>query len=69
MVSSKAARPQPAGISQGYREYLELLHRETSAAFDVGQASRILNMDADATARLLGYLARRGWLSLDPPSN
>lgn len=40
-----------------------MLHRATSAAFDVAEASRILNMDAAATARLLGYLARRGWLS------
>lgn len=52
-----------AGISQRNREHLERLHRENSATFDVAQASRILGLDAPATARLLGYLARRGWLS------
>ena len=62
-MSTAVAGLLPAGISQTYRGYLELLHRETSAAFDVAEASRILQLDADATARLLGYLARRGWLS------
>jgi len=52
--------PSSAGISQRNRGYLERLHRETSAAFDVAQASRILDLDPAATARLLGYLARRG---------
>lgn len=62
-VDSSAPSLRPAGISQRYREHLEMLHRATSAAFDVAEASRILNMDTAATARLLGYLARRGWLS------
>lgn len=53
----------PAGISQRNRGYLERLHRETSTAFDVAAASHVLGLDHEATARLLGYLARRGWLS------
>ena len=62
-MSATTSPVNPAGISQRYRERLELLHRETSAAFDVSEASRILNMDDDSTSRCLGYLARRGWLS------
>lgn len=52
-----------AGISQRNREYLELLHRGTMSAFDVADAAAMLDLDKPATARLLGYLARRGWLS------
>jgi predicted transcriptional regulator of viral defense system len=53
----------PAGITKRNREYLERLHRQESAAFDVDTAARALELDRDTTARLLGYLARRGWLS------
>lgn len=52
-----------AGISQQNRAYLERLHRATDGAFDVGQASQALGIDRAHAARLLGYLARRGWLS------
>ena len=52
-----------AGISRRHRKHLELLHRSTSAAFDVAEASDILGLDTDEAARLLGYLARRGWLT------
>lgn len=52
-----------AGISQRYRAALERLHRDASAAFDVADAARILDLDRAAAAELLGYLARRGWLS------
>lgn len=62
-MGTTASALNPAGISVRYRGYLELLHRETSAAFDIAEASRILDMDDENTARLLGYLARRGWLS------
>ena len=62
-MSSTAPGLQPAGIGHRYRDYLERLHRGTSAAFDVSQAAGILDLDRDTTARLLGYLARRGWLS------
>jgi predicted transcriptional regulator of viral defense system len=62
-MSTTTSALTPAGISLQYRGYLELLHRETSAAFGISEAARILDMDDDRTARLLGYLARRGWLS------
>lgn len=62
-MSTVTSKRISAGISQRNREHLERLHRENSATFDVAQASRILGLDAPATARLLGYLARRGWLS------
>lgn len=52
-----------AGISQRNRAHLEELHRHAHGAFDVGEASRILGVDQKETSRLLGYLARRGWLS------
>lgn len=53
----------PAGISQQNRAHLERLHRATDGAFDIDQASQALGIDRAHTARLLGYLARRGWLS------
>lgn len=52
-----------AGISQRNRAYLEELHRGAHGAFDVGQAARILRLPQGETSQLLGYLARRGWLS------
>jgi predicted transcriptional regulator of viral defense system len=59
-----ASRPEPgAGISQRNRSYLEELHRGAHGAFDVSQASRILGIGQSETSQLLGYLARRGWLS------
>lgn len=53
---------EPAGISRRNRGYLEELHR-VGRAFDVAEASEALRLDRERTARLLGYLARRGWLS------
>ncbi|MGH9047164.1 MAG: type IV toxin-antitoxin system AbiEi family antitoxin domain-containing protein, partial [Acidimicrobiales bacterium] len=59
-----AAHLEPgAGISQRNRAYLEELHRGAHGAFDVGGAARILGLPHDETGQLLGYLARRGWLS------
>jgi len=55
--------PDPAGISYANRAYLERLHRADSGPFDIGEASEILGLDREHTARLLGYLARRGWLA------
>jgi predicted transcriptional regulator of viral defense system len=52
-----------AGISQRNRAYLEELHRGARGAFDVSEASRILGVGQETAAQLLGYLARRGWLS------
>ena len=52
-----------AGISQRNRALLEQLHRSTTGAFDVAEASRVLGMGHEETGRLLVYLARRGWLS------
>lgn len=61
MVTSLQATS--AGISQKNRLLLEELHRRTSGAFDVLEASRILDMERDEAGQLLIYLARRGWLS------
>ena len=55
--------PEPAGISHANRAYLEQLHRADGGPLSVGDASEILGLDRERTARLLGYLARRGWLS------
>jgi predicted transcriptional regulator of viral defense system len=63
LMDSSAAVLYPAGIGPRYRAYLERLHRDASVAFDVSEAARILDLDSDETARLLGYLSRRGWLS------
>jgi len=62
-MAVSASTLSAAGISQRNREYLELLHRGTMSAFDVADAAAMLDLDKPATARLLGYLARRGWLS------
>ena len=62
-MAVSASTSSAAGISQRNREYLELLHRGTTSAFDVADAAGMLDLDKAATARLLGYLARRGWLS------
>jgi predicted transcriptional regulator of viral defense system len=52
-----------AGISQRNRAYLEQLHRGAHGAFDVREASTILGVSQQEAGQLLGYLARRGWLS------
>jgi predicted transcriptional regulator of viral defense system len=52
-----------AGINQKNRVHLEQLHRHTSGAFDVLEASKVLNMEKGKAGQLLVYLARRGWLS------
>lgn len=52
-----------AGISQHNRVYLEQLHRRARGPFDVSEATRILGIDHQAAKDLVGYLARRGWLS------
>jgi predicted transcriptional regulator of viral defense system len=62
-VSSAALGAHPEGINRQNRAHLERLHRELPAAFNVADASRVLDLDPDRTRRLLGYLARRGWLS------
>lgn len=61
-VDSSALRA-PDGINGENRALLERLHRETAGAFDVAQASAILDLDEDRTRKFLAYLARRGWLS------
>lgn len=53
---------EPAGISRRNRAFLEELHR-VGGAFGVGEAAALLGLDRPRAARLLGYLARRGWLS------
>lgn len=62
-MTASASRMSPAGIGQRHRAALELLHRNASGTFDVAQAAQILNVDRASAAQLLGYLARRGWLS------
>jgi predicted transcriptional regulator of viral defense system len=54
---------ESGGISQRNRAHLEELHRHARGAFDTDEAARILNLAPDETSHLLGYLARRGWLS------
>jgi predicted transcriptional regulator of viral defense system len=53
----------PAGISHRHRAALEKLHREGGPTFDASGASGILGLSHKEASRLLGYLARRGWLS------
>lgn len=53
----------PAGISHTNRAYVEALHRANGQGFSVEEASEILGMDRTRATRLLGYLARRGWLA------
>lgn len=55
--------PITGGISRRNRKYLQELHRQAAGAFSVGQGADILGIDRAQAARLLGYLARRGWLS------
>jgi predicted transcriptional regulator of viral defense system len=62
-VRSSAAEPNSPGIGPRYRSYLERLHRDAPATFRPADAARVLHMDQSDAARLLGYLARRGWLS------
>ena len=62
-MSTTASRVRSEGINRENRARLERLHRELPAAFDVSDAAAALGLDAERTRRLLGYLARRGWLS------
>lgn len=62
-MSTATSRASPAGISRENRTLLERLHRELPSAFDAANASRVLDLELDETHKLLGYLARRGWLS------
>lgn len=52
-----------AGISRRNRAYLEELHRGARGAFDVREASTILDVSQQKASQLLGYFARRGWLA------
>jgi predicted transcriptional regulator of viral defense system len=62
-VELSSSGVSPAGISQRNRAFLEKLHRDTAGAFDVAEASRVLDADREVTSQLLAYLARRGWLT------
>lgn len=57
------SRIYPAGIGLRNRAALEKLHREAGPAFDAHAAAAILGVSQERAARLLGYMARRGWLS------
>jgi predicted transcriptional regulator of viral defense system len=52
----------PAGISKQNRVHLERLHR-LGGAFGIDDAAEALQLSHARASRLLGYLARRGWLS------
>jgi predicted transcriptional regulator of viral defense system len=62
-MGSAAAELDPPGIGPRYRGYLERLNRDGGPTFGAEEAARLLDMDQPSAARLLGYLARRGWLS------
>jgi predicted transcriptional regulator of viral defense system len=62
-VVTAVAPVHPAGISQRNRDCVERLHRGTISPFDVAEAARLLDLDTASASRLVGYLARRGWLS------
>jgi predicted transcriptional regulator of viral defense system len=53
----------PAGIEATNRAYLEQLHRIPQSPFSVADAAAALNLAPARATQLLGYLARRGWLS------
>lgn len=55
--------PTPAGISRENRRLLELLHQKAEGPFSAGDAAGFLGADLAEARRLLGYLARRGWLA------
>jgi predicted transcriptional regulator of viral defense system len=50
------------GIRRGNRRALETLHR-AGGPLTVAEAAELLGVDAVRARRLLGYLARRGWLT------
>lgn len=62
-MNSRALRVSGEGINRANRALLERLHREMPGAFTVGDAATVLGMEPDRIRTLLGYLARRGWLS------
>lgn len=62
-MAGTAAELHPLGIGPRYRGHLERLHRAPGVTFGAEDAADILGMDQPEAARLLGYLARRGWLA------
>ncbi len=61
-ATSSTLVDRAGGISRHNRAHLEELHR-LDGPFDAAEASEHLGLDVVATRRLLGYLARRGWLA------
>ena len=51
-----------AGIERNTREKLIEIRRATGPVFDVGEASRVLQMPASAVAKLLARWVEQGWL-------
>lgn len=51
------------GISGTIRKRLDKLNQSTDGPFTIKDASKILNLPIDPTRDLLGYWARKGWLS------
>lgn len=51
------------GIGSRNRSLLERLHRAHAGPFTVGQAAEALGLERVTSAKLVAYLADRGWLS------
>lgn len=61
-ISAGSLSTEVGGISRRNRTYLEELHR-AGGPFTVAEAAERLGVDESEARRLLGYLARRGWLA------
>lgn len=55
--------PQMKGLSAQNRERLMALHRALSGPFDADEAAEALGVSRAEAARIVGYLASKGWLS------
>jgi predicted transcriptional regulator of viral defense system len=51
-----------AGISEKNRRYITLLHRKTNGIVTVKDASTLLGLDRNETAKMLAALANQGWV-------
>jgi predicted transcriptional regulator of viral defense system len=56
-------RPLPPGISAANRSRLELIHRRAPAPLNSAEAAELWGVGREEARRLLGYLARHGWLA------
>lgn len=51
------------GISEKNRKLLDILNRSISGPFTASEASKIIELSLESTRKLLGYWAKKGWLS------